>query len=146
MQGKHLYMWAFLLAAGAISWYEMKDCHRLPWPPRLIYTAMTFGALEITAAFSESITGVMAIGIVIALFVNKGFAFSQYTGQCKEYTGYATTQANGTAYLTDATTANMQQPASVSFAYGVNPTSGAPQSSTVAPSTGGPAGAGTQTV
>ena len=73
MKSKHLYLIGWVLTVSAIVYYDMKDCHRLPWPPRIIHSAIAFGMLDILSVFSEEIAGVMAIGIVIASFVSQGF-------------------------------------------------------------------------
>lgn len=85
MSGRHLYLWAFLIAAGTISYYDLKKCKMLPWPPRLIKTGLVFGILDLVSIFNEEIAGVTAIGLVIATFVQNGWVSDcehpQATGQ-----------------------------------------------------------------
>jgi hypothetical protein len=64
--------WA--LAVGIITYQEVKSCHDLPWPPRFIAAALVFGMLDIFAAFiSAQLAGVIAIGLILGLWMNKQF-------------------------------------------------------------------------
>lgn len=73
MNGRRLNLYAFLLAGGAITYFHMKKCHELPWPPQYIYTGLVFLMLEILSIFNEEISGVSSIGFVIAIFVKQGW-------------------------------------------------------------------------
>jgi hypothetical protein len=98
MKSKHLYLIAWILTVGAIVYYDMKDCHRLPWPPRIIYAGIAYGLLDLLAFFSEEIAGVMAIGIVIGTFVTNGWkADNPCPGTSS---GVNTAQPQTTAFLT----------------------------------------------
>jgi hypothetical protein len=73
MNKKHLFIIAFLVTIGTISWGEIKECHELPWPPKFIAAGITFGMLDLFSILSEDLASVIAIGIVLAALVNKGF-------------------------------------------------------------------------
>jgi len=74
MGGKRLYLWAFILTCGALTYYQIRECKRLPWPPRYIYAGLTFGLLDLFSLASEELAGVTAIGIVIATFIKRGWS------------------------------------------------------------------------
>jgi len=76
MSGKRLYWIAFIITVATLSWRDIKDCHDLPWPPRFVAAGITFIGLDLFSIVSEELAGVMAIGIVIAVLVNKGFKSS----------------------------------------------------------------------
>lgn len=84
MRGRNLNLIAFLLIVATISYYDMKKCHRLPWPPRFIFAGLTFLLMEIVGLVDETLSGVTAIGFVIGIFLKDGFVAT-----CKE------TQATG---------------------------------------------------
>jgi hypothetical protein len=88
---RRLNLYAFLLSISAISYWHVKKCHELPWPPQFIYTAITFALLDIFSLFNEEIAGVTSIGFVIAIFVKQG-----WIADC-EHGG--TGQPQTTAYL-----------------------------------------------
>lgn len=73
MNGKRLFWVSYLLAIAMLAWADIKNCHELPWPPRFIGAAIAFGVLDVVAAFQEELAGVIAIGFVIAIAMNKGF-------------------------------------------------------------------------
>lgn len=98
MNTRHLYLWAFLLSVGAITYYDLKKCHHLPWPPRIIYTGLTFGLLDLFSLASEELAGVMAIGLVIATFVSNG-----WVKDCTAQTTAATGQPATTTFVGDQT-------------------------------------------
>jgi hypothetical protein len=104
MNTKHLYLTAFLLSIAGITFFSLKDCKELPWPPRIIATAIVFALIDIMSFFTEELAGVTAIGIVIAIYVQKGFA----QGGCQH------NQATGTGQVQLASTAGIsaagQQP------------------------------------
>ena len=76
MRGRNLNLMAFILICATITYYDMKKCHRLPWPPRFIFAGLTFFMMEGIAIFDETIAGIMAIGMVIAIFLKEGFVAS----------------------------------------------------------------------
>jgi hypothetical protein len=76
MRGRNLNLLAFILICSTIAYYDMKKCHRLPWPPRFIFAGMTFFMMEAVSLFDETVAGVMAIGFVIAIFLKNGFVAS----------------------------------------------------------------------
>lgn len=98
MNARRFYLIGFLLSVSIISYYQMKECHRLPWPPRIIYTGLAFVAIDLASMFNEEIAGVVAIGLVIALWLNK-----EWSADCSAYTTEATSQPATTASLTGAT-------------------------------------------
>lgn len=97
-------MFSFLLAVSAITYFHMKKCHELPWPPQYIYTAMVFLMLDIFALLNEEIAGVTSIGFVIAIFVKQGWiADCEHggTGQPQTTAYLGNPQSPATASLTD---------------------------------------------
>lgn len=74
-------MIAWVITLGVIVFYEFKECHELPWPPRIIGAALVFFFLYLFSFISEELAGVMAIGVVLGAIVNKGFNTS--TSQCQ---------------------------------------------------------------
>lgn len=111
MNGRRLNLYAFLLAIGAITYWHIKKCRELPWPPQYIYTAIVFALLDIFSAFNEEIAGVTSIGFVIAIFVKEG-----WIADC-EHGG--TGQPGTTAYLGSG-----QSPSAASLAEYAQQTSG----------------------
>lgn len=73
MKGRSLFWLAFIVSIIVLTWKDITTCHDLPWPPRYIGAALTFGMLDIFSHFSEELAGVVAIGIVMAILINKGF-------------------------------------------------------------------------
>lgn len=73
MNIRRLNLFSFLLSVGAISYFHMKKCHELPWPPQFIYTGLVFVLLDFFAVFSEELAGVTSIGFVIGMFVKQGW-------------------------------------------------------------------------
>jgi hypothetical protein len=51
----------------------MKKCKELPWPPRFIYTGITFLMLDIFALFNEELAGVTSVGSLSSNSVHKNF-------------------------------------------------------------------------
>ena len=131
MRSKHLYLIAWLLTISAIVYYDLKDCHRLPWPPRIIYAGIAFGLLDLLSAFSEELAGVMAIGLVIATYVRQGWtADNPCPGSAS---GSNTGQPQTTTFLTGAYNPQMAQNQPPSYGF----LAPAPAGQTVAPG-GGP--------
>ena len=91
MNARRLNLYAFMLAAAAITYWHIKKCRELPWPPQYMYTALVFILLDILSLFNEEIAGVTSIGFVIAIFVKQG-----WIADC-EHGG--TGQPQTTAYL-----------------------------------------------
>lgn len=73
MRGRNLNLAAFVIICGTIAYHDMKKCHRMPWPPRFIFAGLTFFMMEAVSLFDESISGVLAIGFVIAVLLKDGF-------------------------------------------------------------------------
>lgn len=72
-RGKKLYWAAFIITVSVMAWRDIHKCHDLPWPPRFVFAGITFIGLDLFSILSEELAGVMAIGIVLAVLVNKGF-------------------------------------------------------------------------
>lgn len=94
MNKKHLFVGAFLITIGVISWGEIKECHELPWPPKFVGAAITFGLLDLFSILSEDLASVIAIGIVLAALVNKGFTVNCQHAQ-GTLTNYDTMEGGG---------------------------------------------------
>lgn len=73
MRGRNLNLMAFILICATITYYDLRRCKRLPWPPRFIFAGLTFFLMEAVSLVDESIAGVLAIGFVIAIFLKDGF-------------------------------------------------------------------------
>jgi hypothetical protein len=96
---------AFVIIVGIITYNDMKKCHRLPWPPRFIFAGLTFFLMEGISLIDETVAGVMAIGMVIAIYMKDGFVAScpgeagtaSQTGQPQsvEFTGDFTGPGSG---------------------------------------------------
>ena len=86
MNVRHAYVAGFALTIGTITYYDVKTCKTLPWPPRIVASALVFGILDLFSILSPELAGIVAIGIVLASLVNKGF-----TSNCDH--AQATTQA-----------------------------------------------------
>jgi len=87
MNLNHLYMIAFALATAIIVYEDVRHCHRLPWPPRIIFTGLVFAMLDLLSIVSQELASVIAIGVVLAIFVNKGFV-----ANCQVFQAKSTTQ------------------------------------------------------
>ncbi len=74
MGGRKFFLAGFAITVGMITWGDFSKCSSLPWPPRIVAAAMVFAILDLFSALSEELAGVIAIGIVLAAIVNKGFA------------------------------------------------------------------------
>lgn len=70
MRFKHAFIVAFALCAGMISYQDITKCHDLPFPPRLIGAAITFGMLDLFSFLSEELASIMALGITLGFFIN----------------------------------------------------------------------------
>lgn len=86
MRGRNLNLLAFVLICATITYYDMKKCHRLPWPPRFVFAGMTFFLMEGVSIIDETLAGVIAIGMVIAIFLKKGLV-SNCQGEFQGATG-----------------------------------------------------------
>lgn len=101
MNGRRLNMWAYFLSISAITYWHIKKCKELPWPPQYIYTGLVFIMLDVFSLFQEELSGLTSIGFVIAIFLKEG-----WIAEC-EHGG--TGQPQTTAFLSDA---NYKQPPS----------------------------------
>lgn len=73
MNIKHAFLAAFAITIGIITYYDVKQCKQLPWPPRFIAAGLAFGLMDLFSFISEELAGLLALGIVLAAIVNKGF-------------------------------------------------------------------------
>jgi hypothetical protein len=97
MNIKHAYLIAFAITVGIITWGDIKECHEMPWPPRIVAAGLAFGMLDIFSIVSEELSGVIAIGIVLAAIVNKGFtANCQHAEATAQPASYTTLQGGQT--------------------------------------------------
>lgn len=102
MNPRRLNLFAFLLAVSAITYFHMKKCRELPWPPQFIYTALVFVMLDFFSLLNEELAGVTSIGFVIALFVKQGWITDCEhggTGQPQTTAFMGSPQPPGTASL-----------------------------------------------
>lgn len=70
MSSKGLFLLAFLIVLGIISYNDISKCKQLPWPPRIVATAIAFGVLDLFSFVSEELASVIAIGFVLAIVAN----------------------------------------------------------------------------
>lgn len=73
MNARHGFLAGWAITIGTITYFDIKDCHDLPWPPRFIASAIVFGMIDLFATVNAELAGIIAIGIVLAALVNKGF-------------------------------------------------------------------------
>jgi len=92
MNVRNAYLVAFALAIIIIAYYDVHTCHRLPWPPRIIMTGLVFAMLDLLSLANQELAGVIAVGIVLALIVNKGFVCTDPKKCCTVFTTAATGQ------------------------------------------------------
>jgi len=90
MNLRNAYLAAFALAVIIIAYYDVHTCHRLPWPPRIILTGLVFAMLDLFSLVSQELAGVIAVGVVLALIVNKGFVCTDPKKCCGVFTTAAT--------------------------------------------------------
>lgn len=103
---------AFAVATGLIAWSEIKTCHDLPWPPRFVFTGLTFGLLDMFSLIDEDLAGVIAVGFVLALALpfalseeDKGSTRNPFVANCNHSnTGQPNTTTELTGSLPTATT------------------------------------------
>jgi len=101
MIAHNIFLAAFVIAVAVISYEDLHTCHRLPWPPRIIFTGLFFGLTALLSILNEELAAVVAIGAVLAILVNRGFV-----GDCTPITAAATTQPASAAFLVSPTPDN----------------------------------------
>jgi len=69
MRHKVIFIAAFVIFIGVDVWYEIKQCHDWPWPPRFIAAGITFGLLDLFSFVDEDLASVVAVGLVLASLV-----------------------------------------------------------------------------
>lgn len=70
MNPQLMFVGGFVITAGMIAYWDIHDCHELPWPPRIVATGLVFGMLDLFSIFSQELAGVTAIGFMLAMIVN----------------------------------------------------------------------------
>lgn len=70
MNTRFLFIGGFVLTVGTISYYEIKQCHELPWPPRIVATGAVFALLDVFSLALPELSGVIAIGFALAMILN----------------------------------------------------------------------------
>jgi len=102
MIAHNIFMSAFIIAVAVIVYEDVHTCHRLPWPPRLIFTGLFFALTSLLSLLNEELAAVVALGAVLAILVNKGFV-----GDCNIVNASFTVQpASETAFLVSPTPTN----------------------------------------
>jgi hypothetical protein len=90
-----MFIAAFVVCAGMITYGDISQCKEMPWPPRIVAAALVFGLLDLFSGVAEELTGVIAIGIAIAAIVNKGFASScEHAEATSQPSSYQSLQSN----------------------------------------------------
>lgn len=82
MTDRRLFLAAWLITGGFITWQEITVCHDWPWPPRYIFAALTYGVLDLLSTVVGDVAGVVAIGMTLSFIIQtftpkgagKGFA------------------------------------------------------------------------
>jgi hypothetical protein len=95
MNLRHANLLAFIMCIGIITYHDVKQCHHLPWPARLIKTGLAFIIVDLFGMISEELSAIMSLGLVLAVFFKDGFVADceqSGTGQPQ------TTSFIGTAY------------------------------------------------
>ena len=105
MNFQHLYLMAFVISVAVISYEDLHTCSRLPWPPRIVKTGIVFAILDVFSGINAELGAVLAIGIVLAILVNKGFV-----GDCgnilADATAQPSTQSDSDIFLQNPTPDN----------------------------------------
>ena len=70
MNPRIVYIGGFVVVAGYISYNEVKYCHEMPWPPRIVATGLVFAFLELFSGFAPELAAVIAIGFALGMIVN----------------------------------------------------------------------------
>lgn len=84
MNPQFMFIGGFVITAGMISYWDIHDCHELPWPPRIVATGLVFGMLDLFSLASPELSGIMAIGFMLAMIVNsKIHSVCQTTKPCQ---------------------------------------------------------------
>jgi hypothetical protein len=112
MNSRNTNLIAFALICGAITWYDLKKCHRLPWPPRFVFAAITFLFMELVGLVDERLGAVTSIGFVIAIYMKILAPPKEGSGfwtDCGQQVG--TSQPQNTAFMSGL---GQNQPPSVS--------------------------------
>lgn len=91
MNERKLMLACFFIVIAIIAWGDITNCSgtdKLPWPPRLVLTALVFGMLDLFSGLLGPIAPLFGIGFVIAAIVNKQFTHTD----CNARTALSTAQ------------------------------------------------------
>lgn len=86
----------FVLSVTIITWMDLKECHQIPWPPRIVACAITFSLLDLFSDISAELASVVAVGFILAMIINKG-----YVADCKGIGVTSTNQPQSVAFYPD---------------------------------------------
>lgn len=73
MNKKHLYVGSFAVVLAIITYGDLRTCQELPWPPRFMATGLVFGILAALGDAIGDLAPVVAVGLVLAALINRGF-------------------------------------------------------------------------
>jgi hypothetical protein len=60
---------AFVGGLAIVTWSEIKFCHDMPWPPRLVGTGIVYGMIDVIGILSDPLANVFAIGFTVVLLM-----------------------------------------------------------------------------
>lgn len=73
---RRLFLGMFFVVLAIIAWGDVTNCsglNRLPWPPRIVMTAIVFGMLDLLSGILGTVAPLVGVGFVIAAVINKEF-------------------------------------------------------------------------
>lgn len=76
MNDRRLFVGCFVVVLIVIAWGDITQCSgndRLPWPPRIIMTAVVFGMLDLLSGVLGDVAPLVGVGLVLAALVNNKF-------------------------------------------------------------------------
>lgn len=100
MNTQRVFLAAFVIVAGIISYQDIRYCSELPWPPRFIFTALTFGLLDLASPMAPELTALMAGGMTLGFglcTLAPAQACGFFKPDCDKQTGKSNHEANATA-------------------------------------------------
>lgn len=108
MNSRHAFIGCFIVVCLMITWQELKNCHALPFPTRLIATGVVFGLLDIASGLLGSVALVVGVGYTVAIAIctvapNKTCTLRlNTTSDCNAYLASATSQPSSYQALAPA--------------------------------------------
>lgn len=85
--GHRLLASAWMIGVGVISWQEVKNNHQMPVPKRLVGWSVAIGILDLLGpVISFELSGVLAVGLAIGLFIKRGQTTATSTPPAKNPT------------------------------------------------------------